>query len=170
MLSGSQSSRTDDSVKLVFEKYADTVFKIAYARTNNSYDADDILQDVFIRYMKSKPEFENEEHEKAWFLRCAINCSKSLLTSAWFRKTAAMDDRFSTEMKEKSDVYYAVAELPADLRTIIHLYYYEGYRLAEIAFIMKKSEASVKSALFRARKKLRKKLEQNDERDDFDEL
>lgn len=164
----SQSSRTDDSVDQVFSKYSDTVFKIAYARTNNSFDSEDIVQDVFCRYIRKKPHFESEEHEKAWFIRVALNRTYSLLTSSWFKKTAAMPDTLSTSMEEKSEVYYAVAKLPSDMRVVVHLFYYEEYKVKEIAEILKKTESSVKSILMRARKKLAAEL--RTERDDFYEV
>ena len=164
----SQSSRTDDSVAEVFFKYSDTVFRIAYARTNNSFDAEDIVQDVFCRYIRKKPQFQNQEHEKAWFIRAALNCTISLLTSSWFKKTNALTDDLSTTMEEKSEVYYAVAKLPSDMRVVVHLFYYEDYKVKEIAAILKKTESSVKSLLMRARQKLAALL--RTERDDFYEV
>jgi len=164
----SQSSRTDDSVDRVFAKYSDTVFRIAYARTNNSFDAEDIVQDVFFRYIRKKPQFESEEHEKAWFIRAALNCTISLLSSSWFKKTDAIPDNLSVMMEEKSEVYYAVAKLPSDMRVVVHLYYYEEYKVKEIAAILKKTESSVKSLLMRARKRLAEQL--RTERDDFYEI
>lgn len=158
-----QSLRTDDSVEKIISKYSNMVFRVAYARTNSSHDAEDIMQDVFVRYIKNKPCFENEEHEKAWFIRVTINCSKSLLTSSWFRRTTELkdnipDDKMSVCLAEESEVYYAVMSLPKDMRTVIHLYYYEDYKVKEIAEILKRSESYVKSILMRARKKLKNTL------------
>ncbi|PKM62563.1 MAG: RNA polymerase subunit sigma-24 [Firmicutes bacterium HGW-Firmicutes-21] len=144
-------------------KYSDMVFKVAYTRTKNSHDAEDIMQDVFLRYIRSKPCFESEEHEKAWFIRVTINRTKSLLTSSWFRKTTVLDDRLSVNPAQKSDVYYAVMALPKDMRTVIHLYYYEDYSIREIAKLLFRSESYVKSILMRARKKLKITLEENNE-------
>ena len=148
-----------EKAELIFRKYSETVFRIAFARTNNSNDAEDIMQDVFVRYIKAKPCFESEEHEKAWFIRVTINRTKSLLTSSWFRKTTELHDTLSVEMTEKSEVYYAVMSLPKDMRTVIHLYYYEDYKINEISSLLNRSEAYVKSILMRARKKLKVALE-----------
>jgi len=155
----SQSLRTNDSVEHILSKYSDMVFRIAYARTNNSHDAEDIMQDVFLRYIKNKPCFACDEHEKAWFIRVTINCAKSLLVSSWFRKTTKLDDKLSVKLAEKSEVYYAVMELPKDMRTAIHLYYYEDYDIREISDLLNRSESYVKSILMRARKKLKSVLE-----------
>ena len=164
----SQSSRTDDSVDRVFNKYSDTVFRIAYARTNNSFDAEDIVQDVFFRYIRKKPQFQSEEHEKAWFIRAALNRTISLLTSNWFKKTDALPDNLSITMEEKSEVYYAVAKLPSDMRVVVHLFYYEEYKVKEIAALLKKTESYVKSILMRARQKLAEQL--RTDREDYYEV
>ncbi|HAN21356.1 MAG: RNA polymerase subunit sigma-24 [Clostridiales bacterium GWF2_36_10] len=158
----SQSLRTNDSVEHILRKYSDMVFRVAYSRTNNTHDAEDVMQDVFLRYIRSKPCFESEEHEKAWFLRVTINCANSLLTSSWFRRTTMLDDRLSVTLAEKSEVYYAVLALPKDMRTVIHLYYYEDYDIRKIAEILGRSQSYVKSILMRARKKLKSVLEVNE--------
>lgn len=136
------------------------VYRIAFARTKNTHDAEDIMQDVFLRYIKSNPFFENAEHEKAWFIRVTINRTNSLFSSSWFRKTTSLKDNLSVNMDEKSEVYYAVMALPKDMRTVIHLYYYEDYAVREIADLLHKSESYVKSILMRARSKLKTLLEE----------
>lgn len=148
----------DDSVEQVLGSYANMVYRLAFSRTKSRFDADDILQEVFLRYIRSTPECQDEEHRKAWLIRATINCSKTLLTSAWFRKTAPLDDTLFSEMKEHSEVYYAVLELPVKYRTVIHLYYYEDYEVAEIAALLSCKPSTVKSQLYRARSLLRDKL------------
>lgn len=148
----------DDSVDELLKRYASMVYRLAFARTKNRYDADDILQEVFLRYIRSEPDCRDEDHRKAWLIRTTINCSKTLLTSAWFRKTAPLEDELLSEMQEHSEVYYAVLELPVKYRTVIHLFYYEEYTVAEIAELLRCKEATVKSQLHRARNLLRDKL------------
>lgn len=134
------------------------VYRLAFARTKSRYDADDILQEVFLRYIRRKPDCETEDHRKAWLIRTTINCSKTLLTSAWFRKITPLEDTLVSEMQEHSEVYYAVLELPAKYRTVIHLFYYEGYTVAEMAALLHCRVSTVKSRLHRARNLLRAKL------------
>ena len=87
-----------------------------------------------------------------------MNCSKTLLMSAWFRKTVPLDDTLVAEMRETGEVYDAVLRLPKAYRTVVHLYYYEGYSVAEIGGLLGCKEATVKTRLHRARNLLRDTL------------
>ena len=102
--------------------------------------------------MKNKKPFASEEHLKAWLLRVTINCSKKFFMSSWYRKT------------EELVVYYAVLKLPLKYRTVIHLFYYEQYSVAQIAQYLKRNESTVKSQLKRGREMLKGVL-----RDDTEE-
>lgn len=147
-----------DSAAAVLSRYADMVYRLAFARTKSRYDADDILQEVFLRYIRSAPDFQEEEHCRAWLIRTTVNCSKTLLMSAWFRKTVPLDDTLVAEMRETGEVYDAVLRLPKAYRTVVHLYYYEGYSVAEIGGLLGCKEATVKTRLHRARNLLRDTL------------
>ena len=147
-----------DSAAAVLSRYADMVYRLAFARTKSLYDADDILQEVFLRYIRSAPDFQEEEHCRAWLIRTTVNCSKTLLMSAWFRKTVPLDDTLVAEMRETGEVYDAVLRLPKAYRTVVHLYYYEGYSVAEIGGLLGCKEATVKTRLHRARNLLRDTL------------
>ena len=142
------------SAAQAFEKYSDMVYRLAVARVKNKYDADDILQEVFLRFIKYKDKVENEEHLKALLIRITINCSKSLLTSGWFKRTEPLSESFSVR-DEYSDTLDAVLRLPQKYRTVIHLHYYMGYSVEEIAKILKSKPSTVKSQLHRARQKLK---------------
>ena len=137
-----------------FKKYSDMVYRLAFARVKNKYDADDILQEVFLRFIKYKDKVENEEHLKALLIRITINCSKSLLTSGWFKRTEPLSESLSVR-DEYSDTLDAVLRLPKKYRTVIHLHYYMGYSVEEIAKILKSKPSTVKSQLHRARQKLK---------------
>ena len=141
-----------------FEKHSDMVYRLAVARVKNKYDADDILQEVFLRFIKVKDKVENDEHLKALLIRITINCSKSLLTSSWFKRTEPLSEALSVT-DEYSDTLDAVLRLPQKYRTVIHLHYYMGYSVDEIAAILKSKPSTVKSQLHRARKLLKIDLE-----------
>lgn len=111
-----------------------------------------------MRYIRSGKEFADEEHRRAWLIRATINCSKTLLSSAWFRKTSPLEDTLTTELEEKSEVYYAVMDLPVKYRTVIHLYYYEDLSVSQISGLLKTKETTVKSQLHRARSLLKETL------------
>ena len=137
-----------------FKKHSDMVYRLAVARVKNKYDADDILQEVFLRFIKAKDKVENEEHLKALLIRITINCSKSMLTSSWFKRTEPLSESFSVS-DEYSDALDSVMRLPQKYRTVIHLHYYMGYSVEEIAKIIKSKPSTVKSQLHRARQKLK---------------
>ena len=140
-----------------FNKYSDMVYRLAFARVKNQYDADDILQEVFLRFIKSKDKVNNEEHAKALLIRITINCSKSMLTSSWFKKTEALSENLSVSMPE-NDTLEAVLRLPQKYRTVIHLHYYCGFSIEEIGKILDHNPSTVKSQLHRARMNLKTEL------------
>ncbi len=142
----------------VCEKYFDSIYRLVLCRTKNRDIADDVTQDVFYKYITADKAFESDEHIKAWLIRVAINCTNSYFTSSWFKKTEPLDENMVFETKEKSDVYYAVAELPIKYRTVIHLFYYEDFSVSQIANTLGLKEATVKTQLKRGRDMLHDKL------------
>lgn len=146
------------NVQRAFDKYSDMVYRLAFARVKNKYDADDILQEVFLRYMRTKKQPQSEEHIKALLIRITINCSKSSLTSVYRKRTEPLSEQLSVN-DGNFDTLDAVLRLPLKYRTVIHLYYYCGYSTEEIASILSLKYTTVKSQLFRARKLLAKQLE-----------
>lgn len=139
-----------------FRMYADTVYRLAFVRTRNKADSDDILQEVFLRYMKVSERIVSEEHLKATLLKITINCSNSLKTSAWFKKTVGLTEDISyTDNVNDGNVLEAVLKLSQKYRTVIHLHYYCGYSVNEIAEIIKSNPSTVKTHLSRARAQLK---------------
>lgn len=149
---------TDDDIDDILKKYSDMVYKLALSQTKNSVNADDIFQEVFLRYVQSNKEFESEEHRKAWLIRVTINCCRKLWSSAWFRHTVPLDENLKFTDSDKSVTFYTVMELPLKYRSVIHLYYYEDLSVKEISSVLGLKESTVTSRLCRARKKLREKL------------
>lgn len=150
--------RTDAAIENILKKYADTVYRIAFVRVKNSSDAEDITQEVFVRFIKRDPVFKSEEHEKAWFIRVAVNCSKTLLLSPWRTRRSDTEKDVPVFDTEKSDVWYAVSSLPEQMRVVIHLFYYENMSVSEISAATGKSISAVKTALHRSRRKLKEIL------------
>ena len=146
-----------------FKKYADTVYRLAFVRTGSRNDSDDILQEVFLRYMKVWGKMESEEHVKATLIRITVNCSNSWLSSAWFKKTDPLDENIAAvEDNSAQSALSEVLKLPVKYRTVIHLHYYMGYSVAEIAELTKTNPSTVKTRLARARGQLKKTLEAED--------
>ena len=147
------------NVREVIEKYSDMVYRIALTRSGNIENTEDIFQEVFIKFSQKKPTFNNEEHEKAWFIKVTINLTKNVNKSAWNRKVISLDENIIFETKEEDNVFSIVSELPQNYKTVIYLSYYEGYKVKEIAKLMNKREGTIKTWLYRAREILKKKLE-----------
>lgn len=153
------------NIDMMFDRYADMIYRIALLRTRNRSDAEDIVQEVFLRWLKSTPRFTSEEHCKSWFIRVALNCSHSLIGSKWHLNIVPSDEvgAICADMdRASSEVYTAVLELPLKYRTAIHLFYYEGYKVKEIAKMMHTRENTVKSWLLRAREMLREVLKEEE--------
>ena len=132
------------------------VWRLALARTANVQDAEDVFQEVFLRFFRSEQKLETDEHRKAWLIRCTVNRSKSLFSSPWKKKTVPLETVAEIGVEDEySEVYSAVLSLPTKYRTVIHLHYYEGLSVAEIAQTLHVAEGTVKSQLSRARDLLR---------------
>jgi RNA polymerase sigma-70 factor (ECF subfamily) len=115
---------------------------------------------VFIRYLKTPPAFNNESHEKAWFIRVTINVCKSIYRTRLFRKTQPLDEQ-TPYASEEYELLESVMRLHPNYSTPLHLYYYEGYSTREIAEILDISETNVQTRLLRARKKLKEQLKED---------
>ncbi len=156
------------STEETLTKYKDRLFTIALNICQNPADADDAVQDVFIKYYSLNKEFDDETHLKAWLIRVTINRAKDITSSFWRKHRETLEEYMETlvfEEPEDGRLFEAVIKLPEKYRIAIHLYYYEEYSVREIADILKSRESTVKSQLSRGRKLLREKLKEewNDE-------
>jgi len=143
----------------VIEKYSDMVYRIALTRTGTVENAEDIYQEVFLKYNEKQPAFKDDNHEKAWIIRVTINLTKNFKNSSWNKRVVNLDENMEFESKEEGEVFAVVCGLPQNYRTVIYLIYYEGYKLKEVAKLMKKNEGTIKTWAFRARELLKQKLE-----------
>lgn len=143
--------------------YAPAIYRLAYARTGSRADAEDIMQEVFVRLLRARPDFADRAHARAWLLRVAANCANDWFRAPWRRREGLLTDALPAPEHEDGGVVEAVLALPAKYRTAVHLYYYEELSVAEIAKITGKSESAVKSRLFRARAMLREALKEDDD-------
>lgn len=148
------------------EKYSATVFRCAYSFVKNRHDAEDIMQEVFTKYLTKKPSFVDENHEKAWFIRVTINMSKNYLRSFWFKNREELPEDFTgnNEGESNSEIWSAIYELPEKYRVTIIMHYIEGYSIKEISQILKKKPSTIGTWLERGKKRLKQIMEekQND--------
>ena len=140
------------------ERWGDMVWRLALARTRHIQDSEDVFQEVFARFFRHEEELDGDEHRKAWLIRCTLNCTNTLLSARW--RTHLPLEEAVTKAMEPADrtVYEAVLSLPKKYRTALHLHYYEGYSVEEIAALTGAKAGTVKSWLFRGRDRLARAL------------
>lgn len=145
----------------IISEYADMVFHVALSYAKSIYDAEDAVQTTFMKLLLNNNEFNDEEHIKKWLIRVAINECNNMWSSYWRKNVELREDvseQSSGKTGEKSNLYYAVMELPPKYRIVVYLFYYEGYSTSEIAGIVNINETTVRTRLVRARRKLKEKL------------
>lgn len=127
-----------------FEEYGNAILRLAYSYVHNMADEEDILQESLIRILQADPQFENAAHERAYILRTTANAAKNHLAYSKRRETDELSEELVAEKREDlSFVWEAVKQLPEISREVLHLHYYEGYKTAEIAAILRRREATV---------------------------
>ena len=153
------SSGTDEYITRIVREYSAALFRIAYSVLHNRADAEDMVQEAFIRLMTARPKFADSEHEKAWLIRVTINLSRNRLKANARFAGETVNQAEAPQDESHGDVLEAVLSLPEKYSTVIHLYYYEGCSIAQIASILKIPAATVGTRLSRGRAALRAKLE-----------
>jgi len=152
--------------ELLVRQYADMVYRIALLHTKRKEDAEDVFQEVFLRLMKYIDGIEDEDHLRFWLVRVTVNCCNSLFESGWKKHVTTFEvlpeDTDTGGLEEKADhtVYDGVRGLPEKYRTVIHLFYFEGMSIADIAVICRCREGTIKSRLSRGRRMLKKRLQE----------
>ena len=145
----------------LLDAYGDLLLRYAYSYLHNMADAEEVLQDTLIQFLKTRPVFESDEHEKAWLLRVAGNLCKNRLKYNSLRQTDELREELIAEQREDlSFIWDAVQALPVQYREVIHLFYREGYSTREISQILGRKEATIRSDLSRGRGKLKELLKE----------
>ena len=156
-------------------QYSDMVLRIAVNYCKELPDAEDMVQDVFLKLYESRSRFADEEHAKRWLIRVTVNLCKNHLKSAWRRRTQLVEHEKMESVFEQAPcgctaesagdggedaLFEAVVSLPEKYRSVVHLYYYEEYSIKEIAVLLHLSETAIQTRLMRARKKLKQQLKE----------
>lgn len=146
------------------DTYSDLILRLSYTYLGSTDDAQDICQTVFLKLLQHPPAFRDGGHERAWVIRTAVNLCKDCLKSRWRRTTVSLDaaEGVPAPQPEEGSLLGAVALLPPKYRTVIYLYYYEGYSAKEIAALLGEKPATVFTRLDRGRRQLRTYLEQEE--------
>lgn len=148
----------NDDIRTIVTTYRDSILRLAYSYLKNRTDAEDIAQEVFIAYIRHMPHCETDAKLKAWLMRVTANKCKNLLASAWKKRTVAISDDLTYMPSENRDVLEYVLSLDEKYRIPLHLFYYEGYSIDEIAHLLKAKPATVGTWLARGRKLLKDKI------------
>ncbi len=153
---------TDSEINHTVNTYADTLFRLCFSSLQSTSDAEDAVSDTFFKYITKAPLFINEEHKKAWLIKVAVNTCKDMHR---FRKRnlVAADEEVCSYCSEPEDrsILEAVMNLPLKYKTVIHLFYIEGYKTDEIAKILSVSPAAVRKRLQYGRKILKEKYRED---------
>ena len=151
----------DTNIEGIYIKYRDRVFAVGFNYFRNSMDADDVVQETFLKLLRSNKDFESEEHLRNWIMKVAVNECKRVTLSSWFKRRESLEeyaDKLIFEEVGDRDIFDKVMRLPKNYRQVTHLFYYEGYSVKEIAGILGIRETTVTTRLSRARKKLKDQL------------
>lgn len=147
----------------IISVYTKSLVRLAFTYTKSVPDAEDVVQEVMVRLITKKPWFENEDHEKAWLIRVTINTSINYVRAVKRRRSEPLDYDIPEIPDEKYYLIEVMDTLPEKYRTVLYLYYFEGYCIKEIANFMKKNDSTITTWLSRARKKLKILLEEEGE-------
>ena len=148
-----------DNIRRVVEQYSDLLLHIALTRTDSAADAEDVVQDAFLKLLTCGPRFRDEAHEKAWLIRTTLYLSYDLRRSA-SRRNVPLEEAADTETETVPPLLSAVRSLPDKYGAIIHLHYYEGYTIREISKLLRLPAATVGTRLARGRERLKQLLEE----------
>lgn len=148
----------NDEINRIYNKYVDTIYRVCFMLLKNDAEAEDVVQNVFIKLINSDKEFESDEHIKAWLILCAKNESKNLLKHWWRSKKVSMDTVSDTPCEDvysNDEILKYVLSLPDKFKLPVYLYYYEGYSTDEISKMLKINPSTVRGQLKTAREKLK---------------
>ncbi len=153
-------NKSEEEIKELVDKYSSLIFRISYCILCNPEDAEDAVQETLLKYITKAPEFNGEEHRKAWLIKVAANISKNMLMFRLKRETVNIDDIENIGIGENDyETFELIMSLPAKHKVVMTLYYVEGYRSAEIAEIIGISEDAVRKRIQKGRELLKKEFE-----------
>lgn len=151
---------TDEYINRVVAEYSDMLLRIALTRLHTAQDAEDVVQEVYLKLLTKRPDFRGREHEKAWLIRATISRSTDLRRSME-RQNAPLEEAEAASREEYPQLLSSVQALPEKYSSVIHLYYYEGYSIKEIAKLLGLPGPTVGTRLARGREKLKQLLKED---------
>lgn len=151
--------RTDKELKEIYDRNFSSIYRISYMYMKNKFDAEDIVQNVFIKLIEKNKQFENFDHEKAWLIITTINTCKNHFKT-WWNRNITFEEIEKASYDKSDELLEFILNIPEKYKEIIFLYYYEGYSTKEISELLKKKESTVRSLLKRSRDLLKEILKE----------
>lgn len=149
-------SEINKHAEKILNIHGNSILRLAYSYMHNMTDSEDVLEEVLIKFLEKSPDFESDEHEKAWLLRVTANICKNKLSYVKQHIADELDENLAANEKDDlSFVWNAVKKLSETQREVVHLFYCEGFSSKEISDILNRPEATIRSDLKRARDKLK---------------
>ena len=149
--------KTEEEYITIVEMFSDMIFRIAYQNLFDTHDAEDVVQDVFLKLLKQKEKcFHDYEHLKSWLIRVTINQCLDYKKSFFRKNTVPLEDFDISYEPEEKEIMEELYQLPKDYRNILYLYYYEDFTIKEIANSLNLTESNVKNYIYRTLKELRR--------------
>ncbi len=142
-------------------RYTDIVYRATLNYCKNKEDAEDAVQNAFVKLLQANVDFEDDEHIRKWLIRVAINECKNIWKSFWRKNVSSINEvDYDAHLmtSEQQELFEEVMKLPSNYSIVLHLYYYEGYHTKEISEMLHISESNVQTRLMRARNKLKEQL------------
>lgn len=153
-----------DSLTHTVQSHSPALYRLAYTQLRSAADAEDAVQEAFLRLLRAAPPLENDAHTRAWLMRVTLNICRDMLRSPWRRRRDELPEDIPAEGEdERADLLRAVLALPPKYRAAIHLHYYEGYSIREIADLLGCPAATVGTRLARARRLLYNALSEKED-------
>ncbi len=153
-------NKSDVEIKELVDKYSTLIFRVSYCILGNRDDAEDALQETFLKYLTKAPEFESDEHKKAWLIKVSANISKNMLLFRMRRDAINIDEVKNIGIRENDcELFEMIMNLPAKYKIVMTLHYIEGYKTREISEIIGISNDAVKKRLQKGREILKKIFE-----------
>lgn len=136
--------RTDKEFIGLYDRNVDRIYRLAYLYLKNADDAEDAVQNVFLKMLQSEVTFRDQEHEKAWLITVTRNHCKDVLRSWWRRKCVDLnclsDVASQTDDVSARDMVMELLQLPEKYKIVLYLYHIEGYSIREISAILKRNK------------------------------
>lgn len=152
------SARPADEIEIIVSTYADMLFRLSLIILGNQNDAEDVVQETMLKYMKKTPVFESEQHRKAWLITVARNKCRDIIRFRAKHPTVDIDElRYHSADNTDSGILEALVTLPEKIKSVMILYYVEDFSVKEIASITGKNESAIKMRLQKGRRLLAEK-------------